>query len=196
VTADGPPEGWYPDPWQQEPPRWWDGRRWTAVTRPLSTTGLVVPRSWLVRTFIAALVLAVVVGVAASHQVATAYGAPAHADTLSPALYALAVWAGVAFLIGVVEGWRSPEAGVGAAVVTGVIAAVSAAIATYVQVSQQPCTMPTGCDIASVPVIIPVSLVTGAALTAAVSAGWASCWFLSNRWRPRASLPAADQHGE
>ncbi len=27
-----PPAGWYPDPWQQAPQRWWDGRVWTSHT--------------------------------------------------------------------------------------------------------------------------------------------------------------------
>lgn len=26
------PAGWYPDPWQQAPYRWWDGRGWTSYT--------------------------------------------------------------------------------------------------------------------------------------------------------------------
>jgi hypothetical protein len=27
-----PSAGWYPDPWSQQPLRWWDGVRWTAET--------------------------------------------------------------------------------------------------------------------------------------------------------------------
>jgi hypothetical protein len=196
VSAERPPPGWYPDPEQQGLLRWWDGRGWTATTRPLSPSGLNLPRPWLLRTCIAALVLSVGVGVATSRQLATAYGAPANADTLSPALQMLALWAGVAFLVGVVEGWRSPEAGLGAAVVTGVVAAVAAAIATYVQASQQPCTMPPGCDIASAPVVVPVAVVAGVALTAAVTAGWASCWFLSKRWRRGVMRQATNEVAE
>ena len=26
------PAGWYPDPWQQAPQRWWDGSQWTGHT--------------------------------------------------------------------------------------------------------------------------------------------------------------------
>ena len=28
-TGTPPPEGWFPDPWQEGSVRWWDGRRWT-----------------------------------------------------------------------------------------------------------------------------------------------------------------------
>jgi hypothetical protein len=28
----GPPPGWYPDPWNLAPQRWWDGVAWTAHT--------------------------------------------------------------------------------------------------------------------------------------------------------------------
>ncbi len=33
------PAGWYPDPSDESAQRWWDGQRWTAVTRPAGTTG-------------------------------------------------------------------------------------------------------------------------------------------------------------
>jgi hypothetical protein len=32
VPLGGPPAGWYPDPWQQAPHRWWDGTAWTSHT--------------------------------------------------------------------------------------------------------------------------------------------------------------------
>src|SRR5690349_10108370 len=28
--SGAPPPGWYPDPWQAAPSRWWDGEQWTA----------------------------------------------------------------------------------------------------------------------------------------------------------------------
>jgi hypothetical protein len=31
-AADAPPAGWYPDPWQQAPQRFWDGSQWTGHT--------------------------------------------------------------------------------------------------------------------------------------------------------------------
>jgi membrane protease YdiL (CAAX protease family) len=31
------PPGWYPDPWQLAPTRWWDGIAWTGFTTPLPT---------------------------------------------------------------------------------------------------------------------------------------------------------------
>ena len=37
--ADGErhaPSGWYPDPQKTDSMRWWDGERWTPVTRPAS----------------------------------------------------------------------------------------------------------------------------------------------------------------
>ena len=29
-----PAPGWYPDPWQAAPARWWDGMTWTGFTQP------------------------------------------------------------------------------------------------------------------------------------------------------------------
>jgi len=32
VPVSATPPGWYPDPWQQAPHRWWDGSTWTSHT--------------------------------------------------------------------------------------------------------------------------------------------------------------------
>lgn len=32
--SNAPPPGWYPDPWQVAPTRWWDGIAWTGFTTP------------------------------------------------------------------------------------------------------------------------------------------------------------------
>jgi CAAX protease family protein len=34
TSAPAPAAGWYPDPWQVAPARWWDGMTWTGFTQP------------------------------------------------------------------------------------------------------------------------------------------------------------------
>ncbi len=49
--SEGPQPGWYPDPWQRAPWRWWDGRSWTGATsvvaqaqvRPVADPPLAAP---------------------------------------------------------------------------------------------------------------------------------------------------------
>lgn len=159
----------------------------TARTQARPAPTFTLPRSWLVRACAVAVGLAVAVGIATSNQVAAAYAAPASADTIRPALHALGAWALVALIAGLLQGWRSTEAGLGAAVMTGVAASASAAIATWVQAADQPCAMTQRCDITAAPVIVPVGVITCVAFTAAVTAGWAASWFVSKGQGRRSS---------
>ena len=54
-SAPAPAPGWYPDPWQAAPARWWDGLAWTGFTQaaaapvaavPASPADSVVPQGW------------------------------------------------------------------------------------------------------------------------------------------------------
>ena len=69
MTATGTPPGWYSDPWQQAPWRWWDGIGWTAYTGPPpvadgpSTGGPVRAGGIAILGFLAGLGLSTVIGV-------------------------------------------------------------------------------------------------------------------------------------
>lgn len=49
MTSDGPPAGWYADPWKPDGVRWWNGAQWTATFAPgvavvsAEPAGLAVP---------------------------------------------------------------------------------------------------------------------------------------------------------
>lgn len=38
MTGQLPPEGWYEDGVSFEVERWWDGQKWTELTRPIGGT--------------------------------------------------------------------------------------------------------------------------------------------------------------
>jgi membrane protease YdiL (CAAX protease family) len=49
-AAAPPPPGWYPDPWQHAPWRWWDGVAWTGYAGPHVALAPAAPtRSWFPR---------------------------------------------------------------------------------------------------------------------------------------------------
>jgi hypothetical protein len=39
MRTSSPPAGWYADPWNVDPLRWWDGHQWTGHTSPRSDSG-------------------------------------------------------------------------------------------------------------------------------------------------------------
>jgi hypothetical protein len=45
--SGAPPPGWYPDPWQAAPARWWDGEQWTAHVED-GPGDPETPEGWLV----------------------------------------------------------------------------------------------------------------------------------------------------
>jgi hypothetical protein len=45
TTSTGP--GWYPDPWNVAPQRWWDGMQWTAFVGPVPPPGGLSPTELL-----------------------------------------------------------------------------------------------------------------------------------------------------
>jgi CAAX protease family protein len=51
TNPPAPVPGWYPDPWQAAPARWWDGMTWTGFTQPLAAvpvagSGAAVATAW------------------------------------------------------------------------------------------------------------------------------------------------------
>ncbi|WP_162529328.1 thermonuclease family protein [Segeticoccus rhizosphaerae] len=65
MSLDGPPPGWYPDPWDDRQQRWWDGRAWTPGIKPTRQGRARRVAAWIGGGLAGFFVLMVIIGLVA-----------------------------------------------------------------------------------------------------------------------------------